>query len=165
MTIPAKILETLELNTSAGEADVLDAIGKLRDRAPDPEKWAPRADVIKHSARADKLEAELHALKGRALDDEIEHALDDAAKAGKIAPASRELHKAQITGNADPRKGLEIFRKLVGLAPAIVDENTQGRSATAEDKVSTHANKLAAEEARRAGLKPETVAKLERGEI
>lgn len=158
----AACLAALALTESSTPEDVERAMHKAR--TPDPEKWAPRADLVAQTHRAKLAEEELAKLKAATLDAEIDAALDAATEAGKITPASRDLHRAQITGAADARAGLELFRKINALAPAIVDGKAQGTGATAEDRLAAHANERAAEAAQRAGLSPALVDKIRKGE-
>jgi phage I-like protein len=83
--------------------------------------YAPRAELNAALEKAVAVEKQLAELNAAAFKREAEAAVDEAVKAGKIAPASRETCLALC---AD-KTGLEKFKALAVAAPAIVDGRVQ----------------------------------------
>lgn len=115
------IAEALGLNANATAADAVVAIGKLaeaRDTAlnsakhPDPASFVPMAD---HQLALNRIKGFEEGEKTR-QGEAITAALDEAIKAGKIAPASREYHEATCRQEG----GLARFQAFVEAQPALV---------------------------------------------
>nr|WP_049792624.1 phage protease [Polymorphum gilvum] len=83
--------------------------------APSMERFVPRADYDQAIARAGAAETSLAAEQTKIRDAEVNAAIEDAVKAGKIAPASRDHYRALCAAEG----GLDTFRKLVGTMPVI----------------------------------------------
>ena len=83
--------------------------------------YAPRADLNAALEKATAAEARIAELNAAATRKEAEAAVDEAIKAGKFAPASRELY---LNLCAD-QNGLETFREIAAKTPAVIGTETQ----------------------------------------
>lgn len=155
-------LSALGLTEDAAVDDVKVAAHRLA--TPDPKVWAPRADLDAATHRATAAERALAEERSKALEEKIDAALDAAIEAGKVTPAARDLHRAQILGAADVAAGLDLFRQLQGLAAPVLDAAPQGSGKVAPDVVMTHRNEAAARAAARAGLDKATVERIRTGQ-
>ena len=144
-----KLIQALGLNSEASEGDVLSAIATLRARpAINLDEYVPRADFDQLNAQVTELRADKEAEAAKAFNSEVDRAIADALKAGKISPASEEYHRETCSDV----KGLERFRKYVkGVAPVVKPDTEE---ANQEDKETQDATVQANDEAaaRRAGL-------------
>ncbi|MEL6785117.1 MAG: phage protease, partial [Pseudomonadota bacterium] len=88
---------------------------KAQNSASNPslEQFAPRADYDAMKARAETAEAALADGEAKALNARAEAAVDDAIKAGKIAPGSKDYHLAACKRDG----GLDDFTRFVADAP------------------------------------------------
>lgn len=109
------------------------------------EDAVPRADYEALRLKNAELEAAAQVAvqaaretRDAALLSEINGAIDDAAKTGKISPASKDYHRESCTrGDYDTRvAALAAFRKYVEVQPVLID-NTQSERAQAAIKVPT----------------------------
>jgi phage I-like protein len=91
--------------------------------APDLHAYVPRADYDQLAARVTLAEKELQARR----EQEIDSALDSAIKGGKIAPASRDYHKAQCLTPG----GVERFQLFVATAPSAFAPRVSGAAQAA----------------------------------
>jgi phage I-like protein len=154
-----KIAAALGLPVDASEDKIVEALHARINGAPDPEKWAPKADFVHAMDRASKAEA---ALAKAAVDSKtatLNSMIEDAVKAGKFAPASADLHRETYAALPD---GVDRLKRLIDATPATVHATTQtGGTALPKDKTPKAKDPKAEAYARAAGLKPETIAALE----
>lgn len=97
----------LGLDPTATAAEIQEAARRLKEQAPDPDQFVPRAEYERVSARVDALEK---AERTRTRDALVEEAL----RSGKLAPASRQW--AEQYAERDP----EGFRQFLATAPAVI---------------------------------------------
>jgi len=83
--------------------------------------YAPRADLNAMEARALTAEKQLADLNAARLKKDAEAAVDEAIKNRKIAPASR----AEYLSLCSTQAGLESFRKIAAVSPAIISTEAQ----------------------------------------
>ena len=103
-----ELAKALGLAETATADEVLAAAkAKGGDDDPDPAAFVPRAEF-------DRVAQSLATLQGELGDDKATAAVDDAVKAGKVSPATRDWARAYA------RKDLAGFQKFVAAAPAIV---------------------------------------------
>jgi phage I-like protein len=114
----------LGIAESADVKDALAAIEKLKTAqnaasggGVDLQTYAPRAELNAALEKAVAAEKRLAELNAGAFKKEAEAAVDEAIKAGKFPPASRETCLALC---AD-KTGLEKFKALAAASPSIVD--------------------------------------------
>ena len=125
----------------------------LNAAEPPVDTYVPRADYDVAEQRAANAEKKLAKVEADALEAEIETALADALKAGKITPATEGYHKAQCRQEG----GLERFKAFVASAPAVA-----GNSGLDDKKPESAAKALNATEQAVAdmfGNSPEDLAK------
>ncbi len=104
----AELTTALGLAATATAAEVLAAAQAARaGGAPDPTAFVPRAEFDRVATRLNTLEAERTGERATA-------AVDDAIKAGKLAPAQRDWALGSAKAN------LEAFQSFVAGAPVIV---------------------------------------------
>ncbi len=104
----AELTTALGLAATATAAEVLAAAQAARaGGAPDPTAFVPRAEFDRVAARLNTLQAERTGERATA-------AVDDAIKAGKLAPAQRDWALGSAKAN------LEAFQRFVAGAPVIV---------------------------------------------
>lgn len=125
MDLPAQIRQALGLDENATADHAVAAITHLKgdlstaknsaEQAPSLDKYVPRADHDAALASASNAREELQTLKQSILDKEIDAAIEDGQKAGKITPATADYHKAQCRLEG----GLERFRDFVKAAPEV----------------------------------------------
>jgi len=127
-----ELLAALGLPDTATEAAALAAAKSLNaskaaasaqtDRtAVDLTAYAPRADLNAMEARAVAAEKQLADLNAAQLKKDAEAAVDGAIKNRKFAPASRAEYLALCSTQA----GLEAFKRLAAVSPAIIGTETQ----------------------------------------
>jgi len=106
------------------EETLKDDLAKAKNKAdaPDLSKFVPRADYDATCARAANAEQKLADHLKQSQEAEIETAVGDAVKAGKITPATADYHKAQCRTEG----GLERFREFVKAAPVVGDPSGAG---------------------------------------
>lgn len=123
-TMLKKLLVKLGLPEDATEAQALNAIGKLesdlqtalnRAQTPSLDKFVPRADYDSALARATNAEQKLQDKETAELETAINREVDDALKAGKITPATKDFYAAMCRQEG----GLDQFRKFVEAAPVV----------------------------------------------
>ncbi len=123
-----KILKALGLPEDASEETALNAIGKLQTdlqtalnsaQTPPMDKFVPRADYDLALNRANAAEAKIAQGEQEKLEGEIETAINQAVKEGKIAPASKEYYTAMCRTEG----GLEQFRTFLASAPKILSDS------------------------------------------
>ncbi|QUF67773.1 phage protease [Vibrio fluvialis] len=120
MKLPQLILAALGLTEAATEQDAVTAINTLKsekdvalNRASniDLNVAVPKETYQLALNRAETAEAALKAIQ----ESEIDALVDDAIKAGKVAPANKEM----FIGMCRAEGGIEQFNKFVETAPAI----------------------------------------------
>lgn len=113
----------LGLADEAGDDAIISAVATLKadkaqalNRAETPalDKFVPRADFDALKAKADAAEQALNRIQGEKLEAEITALVDDAVKAGKVAPASKEFYLAMCR-----KGGTDEFKKFVASAPVL----------------------------------------------
>jgi len=143
-----ELLKALGLDKDATEADVIKAANTLsaavksaEDKikaansarnTPDMAKFVPRGDLELAINRADVAEKKIEEQEAAKIDAEIETAINQAIKDGKIAPASKDFYAAACK----QENGIENFEKYIETAPVIVDKNARGKDG-APDKAKT----------------------------
>jgi phage I-like protein len=114
------VLEALGLKPEATAAEAVVAITRLKESeqialnraaTPDPEKFVPKAD---HLLALNRITAFEQADKVR-QDAEVAAVVEEAIKAGKVAPASKDYHLASCRAEG----GLQRFKDFVASAPVI----------------------------------------------
>lgn len=119
----------LNLAETADEAACLAAITTLKSEKqtalnaaahPDPQAFAPRAELQTALNRATTAEGELQKLKGDARETEINTAVQEALDAGKIIPATKDFY----VGMCRAEGGLEKFKAFVAVQPQIAKPTT-----------------------------------------
>ena len=103
------ILKHLELDASATEEQAIVAINKLKNKDVDLEKFVPASDFELAVNRAKEAEAELKKIRDTQKSEQINAAVDEALKAGKIAPSSVDF----FTQVCSQENGLDKFKKYV----------------------------------------------------
>jgi phage I-like protein len=146
-TMLKAILAALGLPENTTEAEVVGKIGGLRNelataanRAENPslEKFVPRADYNAALAKATNAETQLQQIKDEKLETDVNTAIGQALKDGKITPATADYHKAQCRQEG----GLARFTAYCAAAPAIggdsglndKDLNTNRKALNAEEQ-------------------------------
>lgn len=126
--MPDAIREKLGLEEGASEADVLGAIDALKETTSnaseqevDAALYVPRSDFEAATARLSELE-EAEKVRGEAA---IVGAVDAAITAGKIVPASRDIHLASCRA-----MGPEAFAAAMEKQPVIAGTTLAGRKPT-----------------------------------
>lgn len=108
---------------ASGEA-ILAAVDTLigdKDRAlnsastPSLEKFVPRADHDKVVGERDAAVTALNTFKAESQDGEITALVDEAVKAGKVAPASKDFYLAICRKDG----GVDEFKKFIASAPVL----------------------------------------------
>lgn len=113
----------------------------------------PRADLEQALHRAQAAEAALHQLRQEQHAAEVRRAIDDARKAGKIAPASVPHYERMC---ATP-EGLQAFRELVATLPSIVADDPHAARETQASSEQRALSGLHRQLAQRMGLRDEEV--------
>ncbi|MDY0261985.1 phage protease [Syntrophotalea acetylenica] len=118
------LLVKLGLPETATIEQALNAIGTLqgnlqtalnRAETPSLDKFVPRADYDSALARATNAEQKLQDKETAELETAINREVDDALKAGKITPATKDFYAAMCRQEG----GLDQFRKFVEAAPVV----------------------------------------------
>jgi len=142
-----KLLAKLGLPEDATELQAMNAIATLQSdldtarnaqTTPDLNKFVPRADFDQMQERATNAEQQLADNAKEQLESDINHAIDAALEAGKIAPASKDFYVAMCRNEG----GLDQFNEFVKTAPVVaapsnLDEkkpNGDGKSLNAEEQ-------------------------------
>jgi len=133
MELPKEIASALGLDADDSVESAVTAIKKLKgdvatanNRATNPalDKFVPVADYQLALNQAKASTDKLAEIEKQALDAEIETAINQALKEGKIAPASKDYHLA----NCQAEGGLERFKTFAKAAPVIAaDSNLDGK--------------------------------------
>ena len=122
-TMNKALCRRLGLAEGASEEVIIAAIDK-RDKDHETALTAAKTDIEKFVPRADydKIKSELESVQAsRAKEEadkrtaELDAAIEDAVKGGKIAPASRDHYRELCKAEG----GLDKFNKLVGTLPVI----------------------------------------------
>jgi phage I-like protein len=136
-----ELLAALGLSETATEAEAIAAAQALQGKAVlnaanpgggtkvaavDLAAYAPRADLNAMEARALAVEKQLAELNTAQVKREAETAVGEAIKNRKIAPASR----AEYLALCSSKEGLETFKKIAAVTPAIIGEGTQAPEGT-----------------------------------
>jgi phage I-like protein len=133
-----ELLAALGLSETATEAEALATVKALNAARPgtaqtqtdttkaDLAAYAPRADLNAMEARALAAEKQLGELNAAHLKQEAEAVVDEAIKNRKIAPASR----AEYLALCATKEGLETFRKIAAVTPAIISTENQAPEGT-----------------------------------
>lgn len=120
----AQLRAALALGDNADVTAALNAIQKLqsdlqtannRAATPSLDQFVPRADYDTAINRATAAEGKLQEQEKEALNAEIESAVNQAVKEGKITPATKEFY----TTTCQAEGGLDQFKKFVDAAPVI----------------------------------------------
>ena len=129
MKLAIAIALALGLNhETATEDEAVAAIKKLQSdretalnaqKVPDLNLYVPRADYDMQLQKAINAQQQLDQIKKGQQETEITTEVDAAVKAGKVAPASRDIYLAFCRQEG----GLENFRKLVEASPVIAKES------------------------------------------
>ncbi|HEY0466066.1 MAG TPA: phage protease, partial [Polyangiaceae bacterium] len=126
-------LTILALQATASDDDLAAAINTLKKKADDLEtaknsqvpsldQYVPRKDYDVVFTRATNAENSLQQRTAADFKVQVDGAIADALKAGKITPATEPFYRATCADAA----GLTEFRKFVAAAPAIGDDSTIG---------------------------------------
>lgn len=129
MKLAIAIALALGLNhETATEDEAVVAIKKLQtdretalnaQKVPDLNLYVPRADYDLQLQKATNAQQQLDQIQQAKKETEITAEVDAAVKAGKVAPASRDVYLAICRQEG----GLENFRKLVEASPVITKES------------------------------------------
>lgn len=115
------IRKALGLPEAATPDQAVTAINALQNKASastNLNEYVPRADYDTAVNRATTAEAALAQQKKAQHQAEVDAAIADALKAGKITPATADYHKACCAAEG----GLERFKAFVQSAPTIADD-------------------------------------------
>lgn len=114
-------------------------LATARAQVPGLDKFVPRADYDALKGEVSKLQEQVQAQTTSTLNQEIDREIDQALKAGKITPATKDYHLASCKQEG----GLERFREFVKTAPVVGQPATSfddpppssggGKGATPED--------------------------------
>ena len=161
-----ELLALLGLSETATEAEAIAAVKNListkESTALQAEKskvdltaYAPRADLNAMETRAVTAEKQLADLNAAQHKKDAEAVVDEAIANRKIAPAS----KAQYLALCSTKEGLETFKGIVAVSPAIISTEPAAPAASAPGaQVSLNSEEAAF--AKAAGRTPEEWAKL-----
>lgn len=130
------LMQLLGLSADASEESAMNAVKDLQGRVDTAEtkaseavaansnldKFVPRADYDKAMNRAEKAEGDVKAMEEKALNQEIEDAIGQALKDGKITPATADYHRAACKEEG----GLDRFREYTKAAPAVGGKTDMG---------------------------------------
>lgn len=139
MLLPLAVATALALNADASEQDALSAISKLQTdnkqlalnaQQPDLEKFVPKATHDLALNRASEAESTLQTI----ADTNIKATVDDAIKAGKIAPANKDMMVSLCQ-----QQGVEKFQSFIDDSPKIVNTKPEPSKDKAQGKTLTEA--------------------------
>lgn len=132
-TMTKALLAALALPETATEAEALAKITSLQadlataaNRADNPSlaKFVPRADYDAALARATNAEAAVEAIRKERLEADVEAAIGQALQDGKITPATADYHRAQCRQEG----GLARFTEFCKAAPVLgADSGLDGK--------------------------------------
>lgn len=134
----------LGLNADASQKDILLAIAKQKSdhatalnaaQMPDLEKFVPRADFDQKAEVALNAQNELSALKTSLLKAEVEGLVDDAVKAGKVAPATKDFY----VGLCMQEGGAEKFKEFLAKQPVVVAPGSEDATGAPASSVALNA--------------------------
>ncbi len=135
-----QLLAKLGLAEDATVDQALNAIGSLqtdlatatnRAATPSLDKFVPRADYDATLTRAANAEQKLTDIETATLETSINSEVDEALKAGKIAPVSKDYY----LGMCRQEGGLEQFQEFIKTAPVIAaDTNLDGKRPAGDGK-------------------------------
>lgn len=133
MELPKEIASALGLDADDSVESAVTAIKKLKgavatanNRATNPalDKFVPRADYDVALNQTKEANEKLVTIENQGRDSEIETAINQALKDGKITPATKDYHVA----NCQQEGGLERFKAFVAASPEIAGaSNLDGR--------------------------------------
>lgn len=122
------LAKALGLPENASFEEVLSAANRMKSehqtalnqaQNPSLDKFVPRADFSQMEQRALNAEQALADNHAKALNTEIDQAIDQALKEGKISPSTVDYHKA----NCQQEGGLERFKQYAANAPVIAADS------------------------------------------
>ncbi|WP_178860812.1 phage protease [Thiomicrorhabdus cannonii] len=131
------LAKALGLPENASYEDILSAANRMKSehqtalnqaQNPSLDKFVPRADYSQMEQRALNAEQALADNQAKALNAEIDQAIESALKDGKIAPATVDYHKAACHQEG----GLERFKQYVASAPVIAPDSTLDKPADSD---------------------------------
>lgn len=135
-----KLAKALGLPEDSSFEEVLAAANRMKSdhqtalnqaQNPSLEKFVPRADFSQMEQRALNAEKALADNQAKALNTQVDLAIQAALDGGKISPATVDYHKAACQQEG----GLERFKQFVESAPVIAaDSNLDNTSAENQDK-------------------------------
>ncbi|MDQ7091764.1 MAG: phage protease [Methylococcales bacterium] len=139
MELPKAIASALGLDAEDSVESAVTAIKKLKgdvatanNRATNPalDKFVPRADYDVALNQTKEANEKLVTIEKQGRDSEIETAINQALKDGKITPATKDYHVA----NCQQEGGLKRFKEFVAAAPEIVAaSNLDGKKPPKQD--------------------------------
>lgn len=106
-------IEAAKTQSQATQAELKEAQNR---QLPSLESYVPRGDYNALLTRATNAEQQLAQQAEKELETAINHEIEAALAAGKIAPASVDYH----TTNCKREGGLAAFKAFVATAPALV---------------------------------------------
>lgn len=102
-------------------------------QAPDLDKFVPRADYDTQLEKATNAQKRIDEIEAATKESDIQAAVDQALKDGKIAPSTKDYHVATCRQEG----GLDRFKEYVKTAPVIADvSNLDGQKADPDAVVS-----------------------------
>ncbi len=119
VSIPASLLIALGLSEAAAIAAANQLKTATNSEQPSLERFVPRGDYDQLMARATNAEQKLKSIEQESHLAAVDAAIDEATKAGKIAPSSLEFYRASCS----EKEGLERFKQFVASAPVIAGES------------------------------------------
>lgn len=134
----------LGLNADASQKDILLAIAKQKSdhatalnaaQMPDLEKFVPRADFDQKAEVALNAQNALNALKESILKAEVKGLVDDAVKAGKVAPATKDFY----VGLCMQEGGAEKFKEFLAKQPVVVAPGSEDATGAPASSVALNA--------------------------
>ena len=164
-----EICKLLGLPETATDEEVLAAVKAAGQGAPQPQTdttkvdlaaYAPRADLNAMEARAVTAEKQIAELNAAQLKKEAEAVVDDAVKARKIAPASRDEYLALCSTSADD---LERMKNIFSKSPEIISAETQSPEGAPPSKENVSLNAEESAVAKALGYTAEEYQKVKEG--
>ena len=138
------LLAQLGLAETASATDATTAIASLK--AGDPSKFVPKAQYDQTVTALSALQAEVDAGKKAAEAVRCSALIDDAIKAGKIAPAAKEQYLVLAQGNYDGTKA------AIDAMPKVLEPGQDPATATADPTAGATGKLSEAEKAMAANL-------------
>lgn len=110
-----ELLAALGLAPDATATQALNAVNDLKSRQADMMRFVPKEQYETACNRISELEADVRRRDEAEHGAEVERAINEGVRAGKLAPATVEYYRAQC---ATP-EGLNSFNQFLKLAPVI----------------------------------------------